>query len=163
MPIYMKVDKFKGATTAEGFEGTIPLTSAEFEVTREMQQGVGRGRNRSWTAPAVEKIVCNKLVEDASGKLFTWSLGADQSKDSIVISFVKLGDEKWIEYMRWTLYDVILASYTINVDDSPEEKGTEDFTLSYLKIKTEFIETTEDEKVKPAIPHIYDISKGKSL
>ena len=80
-----------------------------------------------------------------------------------MISFVKLGDEKWIEYMRWTLYDVILASYTINVDDSPEEKGTEDFTLSYLKIKTEFIETTEDEKVKPAIPHIYDISKGKSL
>lgn len=162
MPIYMKIKGLDGSVTAEGYEKMISLSSAEFEVTREMQQGVGRGRNRSWTAPLVEKIVCNKLVEDASGKMFAWSLGARPAEDEVIIHFVKLGDEEWVPYMKWTLYNVILASLTVNVDDSPEEKGTEDFSLSYLRIKTEFFETSEDEKVGAPIPHIYDITKGKS-
>lgn len=160
MPIYLKVPGITGSVKAKGYEGCVALNSCEFEVTREMQQGVGRGKNRSWTTPVVDKINCNKVVEDATGALFQWSIGAFPNQDAITLHFMKLGDEKWVEYMKWTLEKVILSSYTVNVDDSPEEKGTEDFQFSYLIIKMEFQEFNEDEKVGKPSRAGYDLAKG---
>jgi type VI secretion system Hcp family effector len=126
-------------------DGLINIDSCEVEVERELLEGTGAAKNREWKSPTVGPIALTKKVDNVTGILSQWAVMGG-SCDCKIYFCKSGGKDGYVEYLVWTLYDVILCHYQLSADDNAEEKGTEEISFSYLKLRVDYQEYDEDGK-----------------
>lgn len=162
MPIYVKIPGITGTVKEANHKGWISVDSCDVEVVREVSEGTGAAKNRETRAPVVGVYNFAKKVDDSSGGLAKWSIG-EPSKGIVEIHFLKTGEAGFDAYLSIKLAQCILSKYECSADDSAEEKGSENFSISYLSIETKFQQYGEDGKAEGG-PDItaYNLRNGKA-
>jgi type VI protein secretion system component Hcp len=166
MPIFLKVPNIKGTVHDAGpdFNDCILIESCDIEVTREVTEGTGAAKNREFRAPTLSAINLNKKIDDASGDVAKWSVGGGAPGDALLYMVKQGGLNGYVPFMKFTMAAPILSKYSISVDDSPEEKGTEEMSISFLSIKIEFFEfdSAGGESPTKKSEGGYDLRTGKA-
>ena len=157
MAIYMKVPGVDGAATAKEYKNWIPLESMQFGVGRAIDMTVGDCKNRESTRPSFSEITVSKQSDDASTGLFNESILNSAGK-TIEIVLCRTNGDKIEEYMKYTLTDALIASFSMS--SAGEEPPFESISLSYVHLEVSY--TPRDEKGAGSSPVrvAYDLAKG---
>jgi len=159
MPIYMKYDGIDGSVTAQGHEKWIELSSAQLGINRNITDASGVGVNREGAVPSMSEIVCTKVQDDASAKLFQSSLWG---KGKLVkIDFVKTEQGTWSTYLALEMENTLVSSYNVSGHGGPNaDSPMESFSLNFTKIT--YVQTHADPTNAAGKPERYfwDLAKG---
>lgn len=156
MAIYMKVPGVDGAVTASGYEKWIELHSLQFGVGRSISQVVGSTSNREVSTPSFSDVTVSKETENASAGLLSDSILNSTGK-KIEIAVVRTAGDKIEEYLKYTLTDSLLTSFSMS---SGGDVPSESISISYAHIEVSF--TSRDAKggVSGPVRVAYDLAKG---
>jgi type VI protein secretion system component Hcp len=169
MPIFVKipnVPKVGEITGTAQWKGAkyINCDSCEFEIEREMTEGTAAAKNREWKAPQITALSFNKKIDDSSGALAAWSVGGGSPSGDIEVHMVRTGGKEGYEaYLVYKIKFGIISHFAQTFDDSPEEKGTEEFTISFLEIEIVFNQFNEDgsQQANAGGKGYYNLAEGK--
>lgn len=134
--------KFPNGITAEteqtGHEGSVAAQS--------VQWGVGRGialignASRETSIPSFSELTFTKAFDSSSNDL---ALAACKGApmDEVVITFRKDTGGDQMDYLTYTLTDVLISGYSMT---SGGDTPTESVSLNYTKIKSVYIKQASD-------------------
>lgn len=154
MPCYMEYEGVPGAVTAKGYEKWIALEAVEVSSTRNIEQITGDVMNRATNLPQFEMVKVSKAADASSEGLVT---SAMQGKGvTVKIDIVEPGDTP-TPYAQYELTNTIIASFSTSSDG---ENPTEEYELSFTKIKIWFVTHDAAGKQVSAGGVTYDLEKG---
>ncbi len=131
MSIYIKSSDIPGAVTTKGFEQTFEVLSVQYGVSRAIGSRAGVTTSDSSTA-TVSEIVCTKILDAASLKLFSASLNG-AILPSMTLSMVRQDAAAGpTTFLELDLGNVIVSNYQLNgVGGTSTASPTETFNLNY--------------------------------
>jgi len=159
MPIYVRIEKIDGTVQEKTHKKWISVDSCDFEVVREVTEGTGAAKNREFKAPVVSVINFSTKVDDTTGWLGKWAMG-EPSKGTVQVDMVRTGEDGYLPYIQYKLAACILSKFDFSADDSPEEKGSVSFSLSFLSIEIKFTQFNEDGSSVAGPTTMYDLRTG---
>jgi len=159
MAIYMNYDKkrIKGNVTAEGYQETINVNSFSWGVGRGISMESGAIANREATRPSLSEITISKIMDNSTPGLFKESVSGDAGAE-VVIEFVATGAKKIETYMKYTLTNCLVSSYSVSAD--AEGKPVESLSLSYTKVLMDYCAADATNKSGSSNKLGYDLTKG---
>ena len=128
----------KGESVQEGHKDEIAASS--------LQWGVGRGvssytsGNRETTTPSFSEMVFTKTFDISSNDLAK-AATMGKSLPEVKISLRKDTGEGGLDYLVYTLTDVLISSYSVS---SGGETPSESISMNYIKIKSEYKKLATD-------------------
>ncbi len=160
MSIYMKFGSLKGSATAEGYKEHIELYSISWGDSRNIGTSTGSSGGRNPSTPAFQDFSISKALDLASNDMFLQSVSM-AATDSVVISHVRTDEAGPQLYLEYTLYDVLISSYSVGA--SSQDRPIENLTLNFSKIQIKYV--PEDEKGKAGTPKTitYDLTLHKKV
>jgi len=160
MAIYIQYDGIKGNTTADGYKDHLTVTSVQFGIGRGISMEPGNLSNREATRPTISEITVTKVADISTTALFKEAVTGSAGK-KVVIKFVQTGSDKLVEYMTYTLEDVLVSGYSISADS--EGDPMESISLSFAKVMVNYNDF--DKSNKSANPQRvgYDLTTAKPL
>jgi type VI secretion system secreted protein Hcp len=159
MPIYVQIKGVEGTVQEKNHKKWLAVDSCDFEVVREVTEGTGAAKNREFKAPVVSVINFATKVDDSTGLLAKWSMG-EPSKGTVLIDMVRTAEDGFLPYIQYRLAACILSKFDFSADDSPEEKGSVNFSLSFLSIEIKFTQYNEDQTSVAGPTTQYDLRTG---
>ena len=133
--ILISYEGIEGNATAEGYEKHIRVDSFQFGVGRGITMEPGNLANREATRPSLSEVSFTHKTDSSATALFKEAVSGSKGKE-VVIKFVQTGSDKLIEYMVYTLTDVLVSAYTVSADG--EGDPMESISLSYSKIEVKY-------------------------
>jgi type VI secretion system secreted protein Hcp len=126
-------------TTQSGHEGSVAALSVSWGVGRAVSSSF-TSSGRETSTPVFSELVFSKLFDSASNDL---ALAAAKGKamDEVTITFRKDTGEEQLDYLVYTLSDVLISSYSMS---SGGETPTETLSLNYTKIKGLYVKQADD-------------------
>ncbi len=160
MAIYLEYEGIKGNVTADGYKDHISVDSVQFGVGRGISMEPGNLSNREATRPTISEITVTKPADTSATALFKESVTGSAGK-KVVIKFVQTGADKVVEFMTYTLEDVLVSGYSVSA--SGESDPIESISLSFAKIMVNYNDF--DKSNKSANPQRvgYDLTTAKPL
>jgi type VI protein secretion system component Hcp len=139
--ILLKIPKITGDSTVKGYEKWIACTSMGWSLTREFSESAKSGTQDVFTGVAeIPPIEVGKSFDLASIHLMQAACGGGSLGDKAFIdclaSGVKVDSPKDSVYLKFTLFNPIVASWNISGDE--DSRPTETITLWYWKICLEY-------------------------
>ena len=158
--IFIEYEGIEGNATAEGYEKHIRVDTLQFGVGRGISMEPGNLANREATRPSLSEVVFTHKTDNSATALFKESVTGSIGK-KVVIKFVQTGTDGFVEYMNYTLYDVLVSGYSIAAEGDTDP--TESVSLSYAKIEVKY--NDYDKSNKSASPQVvgYDLEFGKPI
>lgn len=160
MAIYLEYEGIKGNVTAEGYKDHLSVDSVQFGVGRGISMEPGNLSNREATRPTISEITVSKPADNSATALFKESVTGSAGK-KVVIKFVQTGADKVVEFMTYTLEDVLVSGYSVSA--SGDSDPVESISLSFSKIMVNYNDF--DKSNKSASPQRvgYDLTTAKPL
>ena len=158
--IFIEYEGIEGNATAEGYEKHIRVDNMQFAVGRGITMEPGNLANREATRPSLSEVTFTHKTDNSATALFKEAVTGSTGK-KVVIKFVQTGTDKLVEYMTYTLYDVLVSGYSIAADGDADP--IESVSLSYAKIEVKY--NDYDKSNKSASPQVvgYDLTVAKAL
>ena len=158
--IFIEYEGIEGNATATGYEKHIRVDSVQFGVGRGITMEPGNLANREATRPSLSEITFTHKTDNSATALFKEAVTGSAGK-KVVIKFVQTGTEALVEYMNYTLYDVLVSGYSIAAEGDSDP--IESVSLSYSKIEVKY--NDYDKSNKSASPQVvgYDLTTAKPL
>ncbi|MGM8225548.1 Hcp family type VI secretion system effector [Cellvibrio sp. ARAG 10.3] len=160
MAIYVEYEGIKGNVTADGYKDHISVNSLQFGVGRGISMEPGNLSNREATRPTISEVTMTKPADTSATALFKEAVTGSSGK-KVTIKFVQTGADKVIEFMTYTLEDVLVSGYSVSADG--ESDPIESISLSFSKIMVNY--NDYDKTNKSANPQRvgYDLTTAKPL
>ncbi|MGB3610462.1 MAG: type VI secretion system tube protein Hcp [Cellvibrio sp.] len=160
MAIYVEYEGIKGNVTADGYKDHIAVHSLQFGVGRGISMEPGNLSNREATRPTISEVTLTKSADTSATALFKEAVTGSSGK-KVTIKFLQTGADKVVEYMTYTLEDVLVSGYSVSADS--EGDPMESISLSFSKIMVNY--NDYDKTNKSANPQRvgYDLSTAKPL
>lgn len=142
MPIFMEYDggAIKGDVTAKGHEKWITLTSCQWGVGRGISTPTGAAAERESSAPSVSEVVVTKVMDGASGPLWT-ELVKNMDGKKIVIVFTSTSKELNNGYLTYTLENTLVSSHSFS---TAGDRPMESLALNFAKVEAKFFAQTKE-------------------
>jgi len=166
---FLKIEGIEGESTAEGHKGEIDVESFDWGESRRLYLNPGDERN---SPLEVKNFHFTAFVSKASTKLMT-ACATVQKFEKAIFTLHKAGGKKE-EYMKFTFYDVRIASYDIGgpatETSRPEKIGHEigenpvpldRVVLNFAEIEVDYREQKSTGNVGPAGKFKYNLKRGK--
>ena len=159
MAIYMDYDKkrVKGNVTAEGYQDLIDLGSFSWGVGRGISMEPGAIANREASRPSISEVTISKSMDNATPGLFKDSVSGDAGA-LVVIQFVQTGASKIETYMKYTLENCLVSSYSVSA--GADGKPIENISLSFTKVIMDYCASDSTNKAGSSNKLGYDLVKG---
>lgn len=145
-----------GESRRADHEDEIDIMSIDWSMSQasNMQQGSGRTSSRATVNP----IGISKLYDASSPYL---SLACMQGKafDEVIISFRQDSGEAHLDYLKITLTNVVISSYSLNGSAMGEEIS-DSFTLSFEEVKVIYSVQADDHSSGDEHEIEYNLSAG---
>ncbi len=160
MACFIEYEGIEGNCTAEGYEKHIQVDSLQFGVGRGISMEPGNLANREATRPSLSEVTFTHKTDNSATALFKEAVSGSNGK-TVTIKFVQTGADKLVEFMTYTLTDVLVSGYSISADGHGDP--IESVSLSYSKIEVKY--NDYDKSNKSASPQIvgYDLTTAKAL
>ncbi len=160
MAIYVEYEGIKGNVTADGYKDHISVHSLQFGVGRGISMEPGNLSNREATRPTISEVTMTKPADTSATALFKEAVTGSSGK-KVTIKFVQTGADKVVEFMTYTLEDVLVSGYSVSADG--EGDPIESISLSFSKIMVNY--NDYDKTNKSANPQRvgYDLTTAKPL
>jgi len=160
MAIYVEYEGIKGNVTADGYKDHISVQSLQFGVGRGISMEPGNLSNREATRPTISEVTMSKPADTSATALFKEAVTGSSGK-KVTIKFVQTGADKVVEFMTYTLEDVLVSGYSVSADG--ESDPMESISLSFSKIMVNY--NDYDKTNKSANPQRvgYDLTTAKPL
>ncbi len=134
MPIYMKIEGYKGPVKDPGvgtnYFDCFEINSVKFGPSRRNPNA----SDRESAVPSISEIVITKPTDSTSANLFKSALMSGGKK--VTIAFVKNDGDKKVKYMEITLTDTMISSYNITTSG---DKPLDSMTLNFTKIEFKYV------------------------
>lgn len=160
MAIYIEYEGIKGNVTADGYKDHISVLSLQFGVGRGISMEPGNLSNREATRPTISEVTLTKPADTSATSLFKEAVTGSSGK-KVTIKFVQTGADKVVEFMTYTLEDVLVSGYSVSADANSDPM--ESISLSFSKIMVNY--NDYDKTNKSANPQRvgYDLTTAKPL
>ena len=135
MAIYVEYEGIKGNVTADGYKDHISVQSLQFGVGRGISMEPGNLSNREATRPTISEVTMTKPADTSATALFKEAVTGSSGK-KVTIKFVQTGADKVVEFMTYTLEDVLVSGYSVSADG--ESDPMESISLSFSKIMVNY-------------------------
>lgn len=160
MAIYIEYEGIKGNATAEGYKDHISVDSIQFGVGRGISMEPGKLSNREATRPTISEVTITKQADTSATALFKEAVTGSAGK-KVVIKFVQTGSDKLVEFMTYTLEDVLVSGYSVSA--SSESDPVESISLSFAKIMVNYNDFDKTNKSSNPQRVGYDLTTAKPL
>jgi type VI secretion system secreted protein Hcp len=160
MAIYLEYEGIKGNVTADGYKDHIAVQSIQFGVGRGISMEPGKLSNREATRPTLSEITISKVADTSATSFFKEAVTGSAGKKA-TFKFVQTGSDKVVEYMTYTLEDVLVSGYSIS--GSSEGDPIESISLSYAKILVAYNDFDKTNKSSNPQRAGYDLTTAKPL
>jgi type VI secretion system secreted protein Hcp len=157
MDMFLKMDKVKGESAADGHTDEIDLLSYSWGMSQA-------GSMHAATGGGVSKVNVNDIVfthhVDAASPTLAQSCCKGTHHDSAVLTLQKAGGDK-LAYMIVTLNDVMVTQVS-HGSSTGDDRMSESFSLNFSKFKVSYQpQDAKGAKKGGAIDFGYDIAANK--
>lgn len=152
----MLIPDIAGESRRAEHEDEIDIMSIDWNMSQasNMQQGSGRTSSRATVNPVgITKIY------DASSPYLALACMQGKAFDEIVISFRQDSGEAHLDYLKITLMNVVISSYSLNGSAMGEEIS-DSISLSFEKVKKIYTVQADDHSSGDEHEIEYDVSAG---
>lgn len=153
---YLKLPDIDGESRRADHEDEIDITSIDWSMAQAANMQIGSGRTSS--RAAVSPIGITK-VYDASSPYIALACMQGKAFDEVVISFRKDSGEAHLDYLKITLTNVVISTYSLNGSAMGEEIN-DSFSLSFEKITVLYTMQADDHSSGDEHEIEYDVSAG---
>jgi type VI secretion system secreted protein Hcp len=126
-------------TTQAGHEESVAATSVQWGVSRAVSTSF-TSSGRETSTPVFSELVFTKMFDSSSNDL-ALAAAKGKSMDEVTITFRKDTGEDQMDYLVYTLTDVLISSYSMS---SGGETPMESISLNYTKIKGLYVKQADD-------------------
>lgn len=126
-------------TTQDGHEGSVAANSVQWGVSRSVSTSF-TSSGRETSTPVFSEVVFTKMFDSSSNDL-ALAAAKGKSMDEVTITFRKDTGEDQLDYLIYTLTDVLISSYSVS---SGGETPMESLSLNYTKIQAKYVKQADD-------------------
>lgn len=126
-------------TTQDGHEGSVAATSVQWGVSRAVTTSF-TSSGRETSTPIFSELVFTKMFDSSSNDL-AYAAAKGKSMDEVTITFRKDTGEDQMDYLVYTLKDVLISSYSVS---SGGETPMESLSLNYTNIHSKYVKQADD-------------------
>lgn len=155
--IFLKLDGADGESVKDGHKNEIEIESVSWGGSNPTSFVVGTGGGVGKVS--LSDISINKSMDKASPKLYNFCCNGKHIAKA-VLTFRKAG-EKPQDYLKITLTDVMVASFSLGDSSGGGHLPSESITLAYAKLEGEYKPQNKDGSVGDAVPFGWDIKEHK--
>lgn len=155
--IFLKLNGINGESLDDKHKDEIELLTWEWEITQEstMHSGSGGGAGKA----TVKDLTFEHNIDRASPNLMKYVL-TGKHIDEATLVMRKAGGNP-LEYLKITMSDVIVTRVKPSGSKSDEEKSRETVSLSFSKVKQEYVVQNAQGGSGGAITASFDIKGNK--
>jgi type VI secretion system secreted protein Hcp len=155
--IFLKIDGVEGESADDKHQKEIDIDSFHIGAANmgSGHYGTGSGSGKSM----VHDMQMTKRVDKSSPNLFIACCNGKHHKTADMV--VRKAGENPHEYLKYTMHNVLLSSYSAKHDGSGEV-AKESFSLNFSKIEMAYIMQNEDGTAGAQISKTHDIAANKS-
>jgi type VI secretion system secreted protein Hcp len=151
--IFIKLPNgIEAETEQSGHEGSIAASSVQWGVGRGVSSVVGNAA-RETSTPNFSEVVFTKVFDSSSNDI---ALAACKGKpmDEVTITFRKDTGDDQMDYLVYTLTDVLISSYSFS---SGGETPMESVSMNFTKIASKYIKQATDHSAGSEHEFEYDL------
>jgi type VI secretion system secreted protein Hcp len=159
--ILMKIGdgkKIVGESTIDGHKEEITLLSYSHSVAMPMTSDMSNTKRTSGKA-IVSEFTVTKFLDKGSPTLNQNCCSA-QDMGEVVITLVQNDQGKYIDLMKYTLSNVLISS--VSVGGGGGGIPTETVTLSFSKIKWDYLAQKTAGSAEGVVPGVWDLTTNKA-
>lgn len=158
--IFIEYKDIPGNSTAEGYEKQIRVDSFQFGIGRGITMEPGNLSNREATRPSLSEVTFTHKTDSSATLLFREAVSGSAGKE-VKIHFVQTGKDKLVEFMTYTLSDVLVSGYSLSADGDSDP--IESVSLSYSKIEVKYQDFDKTNAGASQKVAGYDLTVAKAL
>ena len=153
---YLKLPDIDGESRRADHEDEIDILSIDWNMEQASTMQIGSGRTRS--RATVHPIEISKAY-DASSPYLALSCMQGKAFGEAIIMFRKDSGEAHLDYLKITLTNVVISSYSLNGEATGEDI-TDKFKLSFEKINVVYTMQADDHSSGDEHEVEYDMAAG---
>ncbi|MGA3127066.1 MAG: type VI secretion system tube protein Hcp [Candidatus Korobacteraceae bacterium] len=146
---FLKLDGIPGESQDSKHKGEIQLESWSHSATNRGTAGSGTGGMGAGKVDLGD-LVFTKTVDKSGPKLFQACCSGEPIKSAVLVAR-KAGKEQQ-EYLKITLGDSLVSSYSLGASGGSDVMPTEQFSLNFSTIKIEYKEQKPDGSLGGSVP-----------
>ena len=151
--IFIKFPNGIAAETSQtGHEESVAATSIQWGVSRSVSSSF-TSSGRETSTPVFSELVFTKMFDSSSNDL-ALAAAKGKSMDEVTITFRKDTGEDQMDYLVYTLKDVLISSYSMS---SGGETPMESLSLNYTNIKGVYVKQADDPSAGSEHEFEYDL------
>jgi type VI secretion system secreted protein Hcp len=157
--MFLKIDGIQGESTDAGHADEIDIFSYTWG---ESQPAVASsGGSAAAGRVTMQDFHFAMQVNKASPKLFLACANGARIKNTILT--VRRSGANPVEFLKWTLTDVTVASYQTALGAPSSEPPTEQVSLRFTKIETEYTPVKPDGSLGVPIKEGWDLTTNRAV
>lgn len=153
---FLKLDGIQGESQDDKHKNEIDLISWSQSATNRGSAASGGGMGSGKVS--VDDIVFTKHVDKAGPKLFQHCCSGEPIKTAVLVARKAGKDQQ--EYLKITLHDSIVSSYSLSGASGADVHPTEQFSLNFSKIEFEYKEQKADGTLGGSMKFHHDLKKN---
>ncbi|KWF37622.1 Hcp family type VI secretion system effector [Burkholderia pseudomultivorans] len=155
--IFLKIDGINGESLDDKHKDEIEILNWDWEILQEssMHSGSGGGAGKA----TVKDLTFEHNIDRASPNLMKYAL-TGKHIDQAVLVMRKAGGNP-LEYLKLTMSDVIVTRVKPSGSKAGEEKSRETVSLSFSKVKQEYVVQNAQGGSGGAVTASFDIKGNK--
>ncbi|MBN3815718.1 type VI secretion system tube protein Hcp [Paraburkholderia sp. Se-20369] len=155
--IFLKIDGINGESQDDKHKDEIEVQNWEWEITQEstMHAGSGGGAGKA----TVKDLTFEHAIDRASPNLMKYALSGKHI-DQAVLVMRKAGGNP-LEYLKLTMSDVLVTRVKPGGSKSDAERSREKVSLSFAKVKQEYVVQNAQGGSGGAVTAGFDIKGNK--
>ncbi|MCA8281056.1 Hcp family type VI secretion system effector [Burkholderia cepacia] len=155
--IFLKIDGINGESLDDKHKDEIEILNWDWEILQEssMHSGSGGGAGKA----TVRDLTFEHNIDRASPNLMKYAL-TGKHIDQAVLVMRKAGGNP-LEYLKLTMSDVIVTRVKPSGSKAGEEKSRETVSLSFSKVKQEYVVQNAQGGSGGAVTASFDIKGNK--
>jgi len=155
--IFLKIDGINGESLDDKHKDEIEILNWDWEILQEssMHSGSGGGAGKA----TVKDLTFEHNIDRASPNLMKYAL-TGKHIDQAVLVMRKAGGNP-LEYLKLTMSDVLVTRVKPSGSKAGEEKSRETVSLSFSKVKQEYVVQNAQGGSGGAVTASFDIKGNK--
>jgi type VI secretion system secreted protein Hcp len=159
MAAFMQMKGIDGESTDKQHDKWIMIESLSSAIHRSITDGA-RDMERVRGRTTCADVVIVRQLDKSSTKLEE-ACANGSFYDQVEIHFCTTVQDKNEPYLKYTLHDAIVTSYSFHGNAESQPRPSESITLGYTKVEWEYVEIDpKTGKKKGSVPASYDPGKA---
>jgi type VI secretion system secreted protein Hcp len=157
--MFLKIDGIQGESTDNHHRDEIDIHSYTWGESQPAVASAGTGAATGRVA--MQDFQFTMRVNKASPRLFLACANGARIKNAVLT--VRQSSGNPVEFLKWTLTDITVASYQTAASVPPGEPPTDQVSLRFTKIETEYIRIKPDGTLDAPIKEGWDLTTNRAV